>query len=81
VARDRILETPEGARIALAGQELTFIDAPGHARHHVVLRDARTGLDRDGRQFSFPTTRASQFDPQALHRSIERMISPRTCTG
>jgi glyoxylase-like metal-dependent hydrolase (beta-lactamase superfamily II) len=89
VPRERVLETPEGAAISLAGRELAFIDAPGHARHHVVVRDARTGhvfagdtfglsyreLDRDGRQFSFPTTSPSQFDPPALHRSIDRIAS------
>jgi hydroxyacylglutathione hydrolase len=88
VARSRILETPEGARVALAGRELSFLDAPGHARHHVVVRDSRTGhlfagdsfglsyreLDRGERQFAFPTTSPSQFDPPALHRSIERMV-------
>jgi hypothetical protein len=39
----RVLEKPGGARPSLAGRELQFFDAPGHARHHVVLRDARTG--------------------------------------
>ncbi len=85
----RVLETQEGARISLAGRELQFFDAPGHARHHVVLRDTGTGhlfagdtfglsyreLDRDGRQFSFPTTSPSQFDPPALQRSIGRMLA------
>jgi glyoxylase-like metal-dependent hydrolase (beta-lactamase superfamily II) len=89
VPRERVLETPEGATLRLAGRELLCLDAPGHARHHVVLRDAVTGhffagdtfgisyreLDQDGRQFSFPTTSPSQFDPPALHRSIERMLS------
>ena len=89
VPRHRVLETPEGAVISLAGRELAFMDAPGHARHHVIVRDARTGhvfagdsfglsyreLDRGGRQFSFPTTSPSQFDPPALHRSIERIVS------
>jgi glyoxylase-like metal-dependent hydrolase (beta-lactamase superfamily II) len=89
VPQNRIRETPEGAAFALAGREFACFDAPGHARHHVVLRDSRTGhifagdtfglsyreLDRDGRQFSFPTTSPSQFDPPALHRSIERMLS------
>jgi hydroxyacylglutathione hydrolase len=89
VPQHRILDTPEGTAVSLAGREFRFFDAPGHARHHVVLRDARTGhifagdtfglsyreLDRDGRQFSFPTTSPSQFDPPALHRSIERMLS------
>lgn len=31
-------------------------------------------LDQDGKQFSFPTTSPSQFDPAALHRSIDRML-------
>jgi len=85
----RVTETPEGARLRLAGRELLFLDAPGHARHHVVVRDAQTGhifagdtfglsyreLDQDGRQFSFPTTSPSQFDPAELHRSIDRMLT------
>jgi glyoxylase-like metal-dependent hydrolase (beta-lactamase superfamily II) len=89
VPAERVLETPEGAGISLAGRELQFLDAPGHARHHVVVRDARTGhffggdtfglsyreLDRGGRQFVFPTTSPSQFDPPALERSIGRMLA------
>ena len=91
VPAHRVLETPEGASVSLAGRELAFLDTPGHARHHVAVRDARTGhlfsgdtfglsyreLDRDGRQFSFPTTSPSQFDPPSLHRSIERMLALR----
>ena len=89
VPQARVIETPEGATLRLAGRELLFLDAPGHARHHVVVRDAATGhifagdtfgfsyreLDQDGRQFSFPTTSPSQFDPPALHRSIDRMLA------
>ena len=89
VAKHRVIETPEGTTLRLAGRELLFLDAPGHARHHVVIRDAKTGhifagdtfglsyreLDQDGRQFSFPTTSPSQFDPAALHRSIDRMLA------
>ena len=89
VPKDRMVETPEGATLKLAGRELLFLDAPGHARHHVVIRDAGTGhifagdtfglsyreLDQDGRQFAFPTTSPSQFDPAALHRSVDRMLS------
>jgi len=89
VPRERVLETAEGTMLVLAGRELRFFDAPGHARHHVMLRDGATGhifcgdsfglsyreLDRDGRQFVFPTTSPSQFEPQALHRTIDRMLS------
>jgi len=83
----RVIETPEGAALSLAGRELRFLDVPGHALHHVAIRDGRTGhvfagdtfgfsyreLDRDGRQFAFPTTSPTQFDPAALHRSIDRL--------
>ena len=41
----RVRETPEGASVSLAGRELAFLDAPGHARHHVVVRDAASGGD------------------------------------
>jgi len=89
VAPERVIETPEGAQIPLAGRVLEFLDAPGHARHHVVVRDARTGqlfagdsfglsyraLDRDGRPAVFPTTSPSQFDPGALHATLERMLA------
>ncbi|HLX79898.1 MAG TPA: MBL fold metallo-hydrolase [Burkholderiales bacterium] len=89
VVRQRVIETPEGTVLRLAGRELLFLDTPGHARHHVVIRDGKIGhifagdtfgisyraLDQDGRQFSFPTTSPSQFDPAALHQSIDRMLS------
>lgn len=91
VPRERVIETPEGTTLRLAGREMLFLDAPGHARHHVVIRDGATGhffagdtfglsyreLDQDGRQFVFPTTSPSQFDPPALHRSIDRMLAYR----
>lgn len=89
VPQHRIVETPEGAAIALAGRRFSFIDAPGHARHHVVMRDEASGhliagdsfglsyreLDRDDRQFVFPTCSPVQFDPAALHRTVDRMLS------
>jgi hydroxyacylglutathione hydrolase len=85
VPRDRILETPDGASIRLAGRELVFYDTPGHARHHVAIRDAGSGhvfagdvfglsyreLDHAGRQFIFATSSPVQFDPEPYHRSID----------
>jgi len=87
----RVVEMHEGSVLELAGREFHFLDAPGHARHHVVLHDSKTGhifagdsfglsyraLDRNGVQFVFPTTSPSQFDPAALHRSIDRMLELR----
>jgi glyoxylase-like metal-dependent hydrolase (beta-lactamase superfamily II) len=89
VPAERIVETPHDATVSLNGRELRFLDTPGHARHHVCIVDGRTGhifsgdtfglsyreLDRDGRRFVFPTTSPVQFDPVALHCSIEMIES------
>ena len=85
----RIVETPHEARLSLNGRELGFIDTPGHARHCVSILDGGTGyifagdtfglsyreLDVDGKCFIFPTTSPVQFDPPALHRSIDMLTS------
>jgi hydroxyacylglutathione hydrolase len=85
----RVTETPEGATLRWQGREFLFLDAPGHALHHVIVRDSASGhffagdtfgfsyreLDLEEKQFAFPTTSPSQFDPQALHRSIDRLMS------
>mgnify|MGYP000411586234 CR=1 FL=1 len=75
-------------RLSLNGRELLFIDTPGHARHHYCIYDQRsqgcfTGdtfglayppLARDDKSFIFPTTTPVQFDPDALHASIDRIM-------
>ncbi len=84
----RILETPHAVAIRFAGRELQFLDTPGHARHHVAIRDTRSGhvfagdvfglsyreMDQDGRQFIIPTTSPVQFDPGPYHRSIDLIL-------
>lgn len=88
VPYDRIIEAPDGFEIQLARRTLRFIDTPGHAKHHFCVYDERaracfTGdtfglsyreLDRDGKAFIFPTTTPVQFDPPALHTSIDRLV-------
>jgi hydroxyacylglutathione hydrolase len=89
VPPERVIETPDGATLDLAGRELLFLDTPGHARHHVCIRDALTGhfftgdtfgfifreLDAHGRRHVFPTLTPSQLEPEELHRSIDRIMS------
>lgn len=91
VPPDRVIETPEAATLRWRGRAFRYLDTPGHARHHCVIRDSASGhvfagdcfglsyreLDRDGRASVFPTTSPSQFDPAALHRSIERIVALR----
>ena len=84
----RIIEAPDEFRLDLNGRSLLFLDTPGHARHHNCIFDERsqsffTGdtfgvsyreLDVDGMEFVFPTTSPVQFDPEAAHASIDRLM-------
>ena len=84
----RIVAATHQLTIKLNQRELLLLDTPGHARHHICIRDSRSGhifsgdtfglsyreLDRDGRCFIFPTTTPVQFDPPALHRSIDMLM-------
>ena len=85
VAASRVIEATHESSIKLAGRELLLLDSPGHAKHHICIRDSRSGhlftgdtfgmayreFDVDGRRFIYPSTSPSQFDPAALHRSVE----------
>lgn len=88
VAPERIVEAADGMSLDLAGRTLTVLDTPGHAKHHICLVDSKTGhifsgdtfgfsyreLDVDGRHSVFPTTSPVQFDPEAMHVSIDRIL-------
>ena len=88
VAADRVVEAHDGFAIDLAGRDLLCLDTPGHARHHIAIHDERanaffTGdifglsyreLDSPGGAFIIPTTSPVQFEPEAAHASIERMM-------
>jgi glyoxylase-like metal-dependent hydrolase (beta-lactamase superfamily II) len=87
----RIIEAAHELAVDLAGRQLVCLDTPGHARHHIGIVDQRSGaiftgdifglsyreLDTDGRQFIFPTTTPIQFDPDAMHVSIDLLMSYR----
>lgn len=88
---ERIVEASHETVLRLGQRELLCLDTPGHARHHICIVDRTanvifTGdtfglsyreLDTDGRQFVFPTTTPVQFDPEALHASIDLLLSYR----
>lgn len=89
VPSQRVIEAEDGFEIDFRGRGLAFLDTPGHARHHFCIHDAAsdavfTGdtfgisyrdFDVDGRPFLFPTTTPVQFEPEALHRSIDRLLA------
>lgn len=86
---ERVIEADDGFTLDFQGRTLTFIDTPGHARHHFCIHDALSNslftgdtfgisyreFDVDGRPFIFPTTTPVQFEPEALHASIDRLMA------
>ncbi|GAB2792283.1 MBL fold metallo-hydrolase [Dyella kyungheensis] len=89
IAAGRVVEAPDGHVVQLAGRPLLCLDTPGHARHHLCVYDERakvcfTGdtfglsyreFDTAGGAFILPTTSPVQFDPDALHASIRRLVA------
>jgi glyoxylase-like metal-dependent hydrolase (beta-lactamase superfamily II) len=88
VPDDRILVMEDGDSLEIGKRRLSFIDSPGHARHHFCIWDEQTRgwfsgdtfgisyreLDTENGPFVFPTTTPIQFDPPALIASMKRMM-------
>ena len=91
VAADRIIVADDGYSFDLDGRTLVCLDTPGHARHHLSLLDTRGGclftgdifglsfreLDVAGRPSVIPTTTPTQFEPDAMHASVDRILAYR----
>ena len=89
VPAERVVKTRDGMTIELAGRPLHFLHTPGHAMHHHCIWDARSrgfftgdtfGLsyrefDTAAGAWIMPTTTPVQFQPEALRRSIERILA------
>ncbi|MBU3724753.1 MAG: MBL fold metallo-hydrolase [Burkholderiaceae bacterium] len=89
IAEDRIVETGEGAQVSLAGRVIEFWDSPGHAKHHVYIRDLRTNsfftgdtfgisyrdFDTANGAYCFVTTSPSQFTPEDFKHSVSRLMA------
>jgi glyoxylase-like metal-dependent hydrolase (beta-lactamase superfamily II) len=89
IPAERVIETSDGFALDLNGRPLVFLDTPGHARHHHCVFDERsraffTGdsfgisyreLDAGGQACVFPSTTPTQFDPEAAHGTIDRLMS------
>lgn len=86
---DRVIQTKDGEVLELAGRPLELIHTPGHALHHQCVVDLQysavfTGdtfglsyreLDTEQGAFIVPTTTPTQFDPEQLIASIDRIAS------
>lgn len=91
IPAERVLVAEEGTRLRLAGREFEFIHTPGHALHHYCIVDRAADaifsgdnfgisyrdLDTERGAFIYPTTTPVQFDPEAMHASLDRIMSYR----
>lgn len=89
VPQERVVITEDGMRLALAGRNFEFLHTPGHALHHYAMADLDHGgiftgdifgvsyreLDVEGKNFIFPTTTPTQFDPAQMLQSIDRIVA------
>jgi glyoxylase-like metal-dependent hydrolase (beta-lactamase superfamily II) len=89
VAADRVILAEDGQQIELKGRRLQLLHTPGHALHHYCLvdldhRNIFTGdtfglsyreLDTAQGAFGVPTTTPTQFDPDQLLASIDRLMA------
>ncbi|AIF47867.1 MBL fold metallo-hydrolase [Dyella japonica] len=89
IPAERVVEAPDGHIVSLAGRALRCLETPGHARHHMSIYDERANVCFTGDTFGLsyrefdtakgpyilPTTTPVQFDPDALHASIRRLVA------
>lgn len=89
VSADRVVASTDGMRVPLGQRLLEIIDTPGHARHHHCIWDTVTcgwftgdtfGLsyrefDVAGQAWIVPTSTPVQFEPEALHASVLRLLT------
>jgi len=91
IPAERVIIADDGLRLRLADRELELIHTPGHALHHYCIVDRAAGaifsgdnfgisyrdLDTARGAFIYPTTTPVHFDPQAMHASLDRIMSYR----
>lgn len=90
IAENRIHAAEDNAAITLGGSRLRCLHTPGHALHHMAYYDEEANVvftgdsfgisyrvfdNPAGEPFIFPTTTPTQFDPEQMHASIERIVA------
>jgi glyoxylase-like metal-dependent hydrolase (beta-lactamase superfamily II) len=87
--RERALVTRDLERMSLAGRQFEFVHTPGHALHHHAIVDldysgiftgdtfglSYRAFDTANGAFITPATPPTQFDPEQLLHSIDRLAA------
>jgi len=89
IDKERVTEANDGFSINFQGRELTFIDTPGHAKHHICVIDktsqgmftgdtfgvAYPELTSGSSPFIFPPSSPVDFDPVDWVNSINTLMA------
>ena len=85
-AEDRIVPAEDGHRVRVGpGRDLTLLDAPGHARHHMIVVDEATGTVMAGDALGvkldggglYPAVPPPEFDLDASRATLRRIAAAR----
>jgi len=88
VPEERVIPAEE-LTLDLAGRSLRIFDTPGHARHHICIEDefskgifsgdvfgvSYREFDTEKAPFVFPPSTPVQFDPEAWHETLDRLMT------
>lgn len=91
IDRHRVLQSTDGMALDFRGETLSFLDTPGHAKHHHCILHAASGSCFTGDTLGLaypalqdnasqtpcllPTTTPVQFSPADLHASIDKVMA------
>jgi glyoxylase-like metal-dependent hydrolase (beta-lactamase superfamily II) len=87
VKEECVLTVEDGETIKVGGRELLMLDTPGHAKHHIIIFDRKSGSLFSGDAFGigypryhpekpglvFPSTSPTQFDPEGALETLRRI--------
>lgn len=90
IPAERVQSVEDGETLLLDDSPFHFLHTPGHALHHVAIHDEtakavfagdifgiayRIFDNPEGEPFIFPATTPTQFDPEQMHASIDRITA------
>lgn len=88
IPKDRLVTKEHGETLTIGeNRTLTFLDTPGHAKHHFSIHDSLSNgiftgdtigvfypqLLENDIEFILPSTSPNQFDPRAMLQSLEKI--------
>lgn len=88
IAADRVRGVEDGEKLEFGNRTLTFLHAPGHANHHICIRDSESNGVFTGDAFGVSygplrqgtpacllcSTPPSDFDPEQARISVQRIV-------